>query len=50
VKKYLKWVVVGLVLAFAIGIQVCQGRGTVPGAIIFAGVVVLFLYSFWKRR
>jgi hypothetical protein len=50
VRKYLKWIVVGLILAFAIAIEAYREKGTVPGAIVFSIVVVFFLYAFWRRR
>ena len=49
-KKPLKWIVVGLILAFTIGIEVYKGEGKLPWALIFAGVVVFFVYSFWRRK
>lgn len=49
-KKHLKWIVVGLILAFTVGIEAYKGKGTLPGAIVFAGVVVFFVYSYWRRR
>jgi len=50
-KKYLKWIVLGLILAFTIGLEVYKGEeGKLPWAIIFAAVVVFFVYNFWKDK
>lgn len=49
-KKNLKWVVLGLILAFTIGIEAYKGEGKLPWAFIFAGVVVFFVYAFWKEK
>jgi hypothetical protein len=50
VKKHIKWVVLGLILAFTIGIEAYKGEGKLPWALIFAGVVVFFVYSFWRQK
>jgi len=50
VKKHLKWIVIGLILAFTIGIEAYKGEGKLPWAFIFAGVVVVMLYNFWKQK
>jgi hypothetical protein len=50
VKKHAKWVVLGLILAFTIGIEAYKGEGKLPWAFIFAGVVVFFVYSFWRQK
>jgi hypothetical protein len=48
-KKYIKWIVLGLVLAFTIGIEAYKGEeGKLPWAVIFAAIVVFFVYTFWK--
>lgn len=49
-RKHLKWIVVGLILAFVVGIEIYKGGEKLPWAIIFAGVVVFFVYSFWRRK
>ena len=49
-KKHLKWIVLGLVLAFTIGIEAVKEEGKLPWAFIFAGVVVFFVYSFWRQK
>ncbi len=49
-KKYIKWIVLFLILAFAIGIEAYKGEGKLPWAFMFAGVVVFFVYSFWKQK
>jgi len=49
-RKHLTWIVVGLILAFTIGIEAYRGKGTLAGALVFAGVVIFFVYSFWKRK
>jgi membrane protein YdbS with pleckstrin-like domain len=50
-KKYMKWIVLVLILAFTIGIEVYKGEeGRLPWAIIFAAVVVFFVYNFWKDK
>ena len=50
-KKYMKWIVLGLILAFTIGIEVYKGEeGKLPWAIIFAAIVVFFVYNFWKAK
>jgi len=49
-KKYIKWIVLGLILAFTIGIEAYKGEGKLPWAFIFAGVVVFFVYSFWRKK
>lgn len=49
-KKNLKWVVLALILAFAVGIELYKAEGKLPWAFIFAGVVAFFVYSFWKER
>jgi hypothetical protein len=49
-RKYLKWIVLGLILAFTVGIEAYKGEGKLPWAIIFAGVVVFFVYSIWRRK
>ena len=50
VKKHIKWIVLGLILAFTIGIEAYKGEGKLPWAFIFAGVVVFFVYSFWRKK
>jgi len=50
IKKYIKWIVLVLILAFAIGIEAYKGEGKLPWAFIFGGVVVFFVYSFWKKK
>ena len=50
VKKHIKWIVLGLILAFTIGIEAYKGEGKLPWAFIFAGVVVFFVYSFWRQK
>ena len=50
-KKYMKWIVLVLILTFTVGIEVYKGEeGRLPWAIIFAGVVVFFVYNFWKDK
>jgi len=50
-KKHMKWIVLGLILAFTIGIEIYKGEeGKLPWAIIFAAVVVFFLFNFWKGK
>ena len=50
-KKYMKWIVLVLILAFTIGIEVYKGEECrLPWAIIFAAVVVFFVYNFWKDK
>jgi hypothetical protein len=50
-KKHMKWIVLVLILAFVIGIEVYKGEeGRLPWAIIFAAVVVFFVYNFWKDK
>ena len=50
-KKYMKWIVLGLILAFTIGIEVYKGEeGKLPWAILFAVIVVFFVYNFWKAK
>lgn len=49
-KRHIKWIVLGLILTFTIGIEVYKGGGKLPWAFIFAGVVVFFVYSFWKQK
>jgi membrane protein YdbS with pleckstrin-like domain len=50
-KKHMKWIVLVLILAFTIGIEVYKGEeGRLPWAIIFAAVVVFFVYNFWKDK
>ena len=49
-KKYIAWIVVGLILAFALGIELYKGGGKAPWALVFAGVVVFFFYQFTRRR
>jgi membrane protein YdbS with pleckstrin-like domain len=50
-KKYMKWIVLVLILTFTIGIEVYKGEeGRLPWAIIFAAVVVFFVYNFWKDK
>lgn len=49
-KKYVKWILVALVLAYTIGIEIYHGGEKLPRAIIFVGVVVFFVYSFWKQK
>ena len=50
-KKYMKWIVLGLILIFTIGIEAYKGQeGKLPWAIIFAAIVVFFVYNFWKDK
>jgi hypothetical protein len=49
VKKHLKWVVLGGILALVVAIEVYRGGEKLPWTLIFAGVVVFFLVS-WRRR
>ena len=50
-KKYMKWIVLGLILVFTIGIEVYKGeKGKLPWAIIFAAIVVFFVYNYWKDK
>ena len=50
IKKHLKWIIIGLILAFTIGIEALKGEGKLPWAILFAGVVIVFVYSFTKQK
>ena len=47
--KHLPWIVIGLILAFTIGIEAYKGEGKLAGGLVFAGVVVFFVYA-WSRR
>ena len=50
-KKYLKWIVLALILAFTIGLEVYKGEaGKLPWAILFAAIVVFFVYNSWKAK
>ena len=49
-RKYIKWIVLGLILAFTVGIEAYKGEGKLPWAIIFSGVVVFFVYFIWRRK
>ena len=50
-KKYMKWIVLGLILIFTIGIEAYKGQeGKLPWAILFAAIVVFFVYNFWKDK
>jgi hypothetical protein len=50
-KKYMKWIVLGLILIFTIGIEAYKGEeGKLQWAIIFAAIVVFFVYNFWKDK
>lgn len=49
-RKRLAWIVVGLILAFTIGIEAYRGKGTAAGALVFAGVVIFFVYFLWRRK
>jgi len=49
-RKYLIWIVVGLILAFTAGIELYKRGGNAPWALIFAGMVVFFVYSFTRRK
>ena len=50
-KKYTKWIVVALILALTIGLEVYRGdEGKLPWAILFAAIVVFFVYNFWKDK
>ena len=49
-RKHLKWVVLCLILAYTIGIEAYMGEGKLPWALIFAGVVFFFVYSFWRQK
>jgi len=49
IKKYTKWIVLGVILAYSIVIELYKGEGKLPWALIFAGIVVFFVYSFWRK-
>jgi hypothetical protein len=49
-KKYAKWIVLTLILFYAIGIEIYRGGEKLPWTLIFCAVVVCFLYSFWKKK
>jgi len=50
-KKYIKWIVLALILAFTIGLEVYKGdQGKLPWAILFAAIVVFFVYNSWKDK
>ena len=50
-KKYMKWIVLALILGFTIGIEVYKGEaGKLPWAILFAAIVVFFVYNNWKAK
>ena len=50
-KKYIKWIVVAFILAFTIGLEAYKGEeGKLPWAILFAAIVVFFVYNFWKDK
>lgn len=50
-KKHMKWIVLGLILVFTIGIEIYKGEeGKLPWAIIFAAIVVFFLFTFSKGK
>ena len=50
-KKCIKWIVLALILALTIGIEVYKGEeGKLPWAILFAAIVVFFVYNFWKAK
>jgi hypothetical protein len=50
-KKHMKWIVLVLILGFTIGIEVYKGEeGKLPWAILFAVIVVFFVYNFWKVK
>jgi hypothetical protein len=50
-QKYMKWIVLVLILGFTIGIEVYKGEaGRLPWAILFAAIVVFFVYNFWKAK
>ena len=50
-KKYMKWIVLVLILAFTVGIEVYKGEeGKLPWAILFAAIVVFFVYNSWKVK
>ncbi len=49
-RKNLAWIVIGLILAFTIGIELYKGGEKLPWALIFAAVVVFFVYSSWRRK
>ncbi|NIO06327.1 MAG: hypothetical protein GTN74_17490 [Proteobacteria bacterium] len=49
-RKRVAWIVIGLILAFTIGIEVYKGGEKLPWAILFAAVVVFFVYSLWRKR
>lgn len=49
-KKHIKWVVVGLVLAYIIGLEIYHGGEKLPWTLIFVGVVVFLVHTFWKGR
>ena len=50
-KKYMKWIVLVLILGFTNGIEVYKGEeGKLPWAILFAAIVVFFVYNFWKDK
>lgn len=50
VRPYLKWIVLGLILAFVVAIEVYKGGEKLPWALVFVAVVVFFVYSVWRRR
>jgi hypothetical protein len=50
-KKYIKWIVLVLILGFTIGIEAYKGEeGKLPWAILFAAIVVFFVYNNWKAK
>jgi hypothetical protein len=50
-KKFIKWIVLALILVFTIGIEVYKGEeGKLPWAILFAAIVIFFVYNFWKAK
>ena len=50
-KKHMKWIVLVLILGFTIGIELYKGEeGKLPWAILFAAIVVFFVYNFWKSK
>ena len=50
-KKYIKWIVLALILAFTIGLEIYRGEeGKLPWAILFAAIVIFFVYNSWKGK
>jgi FtsH-binding integral membrane protein len=49
-RKLAVWIVIGLIVAFVVGMEIYKEGGKAPWAFVFAGVVVFFVYSFTRRR